>query len=127
MTFQAILWGKDIFHFARAYPIAQPHAWLHQGGVEWLDGSQEAARQSWQKALTAAQKLKMPLQQGMVHYEIARHTDRSDPARQEHLDKAIALFTQCGVAYDLKQAKLALSVAPHNGKDTIEMDISASE
>jgi hypothetical protein len=39
--------------------------------------------------------------EALAHYEIGRHTDAGDPARQEHLSRAGEIFERLGAAYDL--------------------------
>jgi tetratricopeptide (TPR) repeat protein len=89
---------------ARVFPIAQPRAWLWQGSVEWRAGRPKCARQAWQKSLAAAERLAMPYQQGLAHYELGRHATGVDGPH--HLERACAIFTQLDASYDMARARM---------------------
>jgi tetratricopeptide (TPR) repeat protein len=94
--------------FARRFPIGQPRAWSHQGWADWLAGRPQRAHKAWQKSLSAAERLSMPYEQGLAHYEIGRHLDAQDPARRTHLTRACEILSQLGAAYELARAQVAL-------------------
>ncbi|MFB2972384.1 AAA family ATPase [Aerosakkonema sp. BLCC-F183] len=98
---------KALNKFARAFPIAQPRGWLCQGLYDWLTGHHARARSSWHKSLAVAEKLAMPYEQGLAHYEIGRHATGFD--RQKHLKSASELFTRLGAAFDLARVRAALA------------------
>jgi len=100
---------KTLHDFARVFPIGQPRAWLWHGLYEWLAGQPRQAMKAWRKTLAAAERLAMPYDQGLAHYEIGRHA--TGPERQEHLARARALFAQLGAAYDLARAEAAAKQA----------------
>jgi tetratricopeptide (TPR) repeat protein len=89
--------------FARVFPIGQPRAWLFQGFYDWLDGKPAKARQAWRKGLAAAQKLAMPYDEALAHFEIGRHA--SGDERRDHLDRAADIFERLGAEYDLQRAQ----------------------
>mgnify|MGYP003291721007 CR=1 FL=1 len=91
--------------YARLYPVGQPRAQLWNGLYAWLQGKRGVARRAWSKSLAYAQRLVMPYEEGLAHYEIGRHLDPSDPARREHLTRACEIFTNLNAAFDLERAQ----------------------
>jgi hypothetical protein len=88
------------------HAVGQPRAWLYQGVFDWLAGKPRRAVRAWRQSLAAAERLDMPYEQGLAHYEIGRHAEPG-AERQKHLDQACALLTRCGAVYDLARARLA--------------------
>jgi tetratricopeptide (TPR) repeat protein len=93
--------GPIIGKYASLFPVGESRNWLWQGIYDWLLGNTDRANQSWQKSLTAAERLQMPFESGLAHYEIGRHLPANDPARQSHLQKAAEIFERLGAAYHL--------------------------
>jgi hypothetical protein len=91
--------------FARVLPVGQPQAWLWQGLYAWLADKPSRAHNAWRKSLVAAERLAMPYEQGLAHYEIGRHLARDDPDRQAHLTCAGDIFTQLHATYDLARTQ----------------------
>ncbi|MBI1881393.1 MAG: hypothetical protein HYR94_24705, partial [Chloroflexi bacterium] len=89
--------------------IHLPRVGLFQGLHDWLTGKHGKAQKTWRKGLTAAEKLGVPYDEGRLRYEIGRHLDPNDPARREHLTRAIEIFARLSAAYDLAQAQAALA------------------
>jgi class 3 adenylate cyclase/tetratricopeptide (TPR) repeat protein len=87
--------------FARVFPIGRPRALLWGGLYEWLAGKPVRAHKAWLESLAVARSLEMAYDEALAHYEIGRHTDAGDPARQEHLSRAGEIFERLGAAYDL--------------------------
>ncbi len=107
---------QDLHRYAHVFPIGQPRAWLWQGLYEWLAGKPGKARKAWQQSLAAAERLAMPYEQGLAHYEIGRHA--RIPERQHHLACASAIFAQSGAADELARAETAATHAqPTTAKD----------
>ena len=102
---------KTLHRYARVFPIGRPRAWLYQGWHDWLSGKARKARRAWRKSLAEAERLAMPYEEGLAHYEIGRHLPAGDAARQEHLGRAVEIFTRLRTAYDLAQANEALESA----------------
>ena len=99
--------------FARVFPIGQPYLAYYEGRVAWLRGHPREARRAWRVALTAARRLTMPYEQGLIHYELGRHRAPGDPARAAHLSRAAALFHRLGAISDLARVAAAQeSLAP---------------
>lgn len=94
--------------YTRRLPIGQSSAWLWQGLYAWLAGKPSKARTAWKKSLEAAERLAMPYEQGLAHYELGRHLGADEPARQVHLTRACDIFTRLHAAYDLVRAQQVL-------------------
>jgi len=60
---------KTLDVFARMHPVGQPLALLYQGLADWLGGKEAKARQHWSESLAAAERLRMPYEQGLALYE----------------------------------------------------------
>jgi flagellin-specific chaperone FliS len=76
-----------------------------------LAGKPRKAYQDWLKCLACAEELSMPLEQGLAHYEIGRHLSSNKKVkngwgRQEHLQRAIDIFSNLGANHDLKCARI---------------------
>jgi tetratricopeptide (TPR) repeat protein len=91
--------------FSRVFPIGQPRAQLWQGLYNWLTGHQARAIKAWQESLAAAERMSMLYDQGLAHYEIGRHLERDEPARQMHLARACQLFSEQDAQYNLHLAR----------------------
>jgi len=96
---------KNCQAYKRVFPIGQPRAWLYQGQYDWLAGKQRKAHKAWRKSLEAAQRLAMPYEQGLTHYQIGRHLPADHTARQAHLSRAVELFTKLEATYYLERAE----------------------
>ncbi len=92
---------RSLWAFARMHPVGYPQAWLSYGLCYWLSGKRRRAGRAWRKSLAAAERLGMPHDQALAHYEIGRHADPRDPARQTHLTRAREIFARLGAAHDL--------------------------
>ncbi|MFQ5651045.1 MAG: adenylate/guanylate cyclase domain-containing protein [bacterium] len=100
---------KALAKYANIFPIGKPRAWLWQGVYDWQAGKAKKARKSWQKSLSAAERLGMPYEQGLAHFEIGRHLDAGDVARDGHLDRACEIFQRLEVGHDLARAQTVFS------------------
>jgi DNA-binding SARP family transcriptional activator/predicted ATPase len=105
---------RALHKFARLYPLGQTRAWLYQGWYEWLANRPAKAWAAWQKSLAAAERLKMPYDQGRAHYELGRHrwpekSGADDRQRQDHLRRACEIFSQLNAAPDLARTNAALN------------------
>ena len=98
---------RALKRFARVFPIGEARAHLYQGWYEWLSGNRAKADKSWQRSLAAAERLAMPYEEGLAHYEIGRHRDGA--ARQHHLARAREIFAKLGASYDLSRAQSAVT------------------
>jgi ATP/maltotriose-dependent transcriptional regulator MalT len=102
---QARLAVQTLGKYARVFPIGQPRLLRYQGWLHWLGGKKDPAHSKWQTGLQHAEQLGMSYDQGIIHYEIARHLSETDPARTNHKSQAITLLQQSNAAYDLERAQ----------------------
>jgi class 3 adenylate cyclase/tetratricopeptide (TPR) repeat protein len=88
---------RALRRFARVFPIGEPRARLWQGLHAHLCGRPERARALWRASLAAAERLGMPFEAALTHWELGRH--HSDPLqRQQHIAAARALLRELEVA-----------------------------
>jgi tetratricopeptide (TPR) repeat protein len=96
--------------FARLFPIGLPRMWLSEGSYRWLAGNTASAHKAWQKGLAAAERLEMPYEQGVAHYEIGRHLS-DDVGRHRHLAHARELLARIGATYNVARVDEALAAS----------------
>ena len=94
--------------FARFYPIGRPQAWLWKGVQWWLAGKRARAAAAWRQSLREAERLHMPFEQALAHFEIGRHLQAAEAPRETHLLQACQLFEQLGTRCHLERARAAL-------------------
>ncbi len=87
--------------YAGVFPVGRPRSALLEGRHDWLRGRRDAAMRSWDRALELAERLSMPYEQGLAHYEIARHLDPSHGARAGHLAASCDIFGPLHATRDL--------------------------
>ena len=59
-------------------------AHLCDGQALWIMGKRRVAMKAWNRCLRVAAELKMPYEQGLAHWEIARRLPAGHPERREH-------------------------------------------
>lgn len=91
--------------YARVFPIGTPRFELYSGWHARLTNQPIRAQKHWAQSIAAAVKLEMSYEQGLAHYELARHGTASDVERQQHRDAAIEIFSGVGANYDLERAR----------------------
>ena len=95
---------KLLKSYARIFTIGKPRFYLLQGLFAWQKGKERKAGKSWQKGLVVAETLKMPYEQGCLHYEIGHHAyDLAE--RDHHLKQAQTIFEALGARYELNRLK----------------------
>ena len=104
---------RALHKFARVFPLGQARAWLYQGWYEWLANRPAKAWAAWQKSLVAAERLKMPYDQGRAYYQLGRHrwpekSGADGRQRQDHLRRACEIFSELEAACDLARAQAVL-------------------
>lgn len=92
---------KALGRYARIYPIGRPQRFIYQGLFHMLSGQRDKAIQRWQQALSEAERLAMPYDQGLAHYYLSQYLPPDQPERAHHLQQAKALFQQVGAGYHL--------------------------
>jgi len=68
---------------------------LWQGLYDWLDNKPNQARRAWRKSLVAAQKLGMPYDEALAHYEYGRNATGAE--RETNFARAREIFDRLGV------------------------------
>jgi tetratricopeptide (TPR) repeat protein len=101
---------RSLWAFARMHPVGRPQAWLWYGRCAWLRGKRRRARRAWMKGLAAAERLGMPHDQALAHFEIGRHAGPGDPNGRGHLARAREGFSRLGADHDLERVEAALKV-----------------
>jgi eukaryotic-like serine/threonine-protein kinase len=87
--------------FAMIYPLGKARYYLMDGLNLHLNGKHEAAQKRWQKALATAKAAKMPYDEGLAYFEMARHSDVG-AERNEMFKSAREIFTQIDASYELE-------------------------
>jgi tetratricopeptide (TPR) repeat protein len=90
--------------YGTLFRMGRPRALLCAGWYDALRGRDARAIRRFYKGLASAQKLRMPYDEALLHYELARHLPDTDRERAEHLRHAIAGFSDLGATYDLERA-----------------------
>jgi tetratricopeptide (TPR) repeat protein len=94
---------KALQGFAKTFPIGRPSLLRLQGLYARLAGNPVQADQLWRTSLAEAERLSMPYEQALTHYEIGRWMSGGD--RQKELNRAQELFQQLGASYDAARVK----------------------
>lgn len=105
---------RNLRRAARIFVYGQAAAQLYQGCYAWLDGRPRDAYAAWWESLARAEAAGLPYEEGLAHYEIGRHLPEGESSedgwgREEHLQRAVEIFSRLGVPYDLARARTALS------------------
>ena len=93
---------RELRRFVRVIPIASPRAALCKGLALWLDGRRTAALSSWERARTAASRLRMPYEEARAAFERARHLE-AGPERSRCAGEARATFERLQAEWDLRR------------------------
>lgn len=94
---------KALNKFARQFPLARPAALRCQGHYEWLLGNEKKAIKLWQKAVTTARKIKLPLEEGLAQWQLAQHLPAANKQREDYWLQAKTIFERLGASYELRQ------------------------
>jgi class 3 adenylate cyclase/tetratricopeptide (TPR) repeat protein len=86
--------------------IAQPLLWRLRGWEARLSDNPPQARRLWRKSLAEAERLQIPYETALAHYEIGQHA--SGDVRRRHLTHAVEIFERLGAAYDLERTQAAM-------------------
>lgn len=98
--------------FKKVFPFGQAYALYYQGWYESLTGKSSAAIKSWQAGLTAAKKYHVLYEEGLICVRLGSSLENSN-RRDEHLQRATAIFENMGAVHELGFAKKARSA--HSG------------
>jgi hypothetical protein len=95
--------------YARVFPVGRPSFMQCDGLALWLSGKQKRAIAAWRKGLIAAQRMRLPYAEGLLHYELARHLPATHVDRQNHIDAARGQFKLLDADFDLEASCLLSS------------------
>jgi len=87
---------KSLMHFrkfAYRFPVSEAQFLLWQGHVHWHSGHKAKALEMWGESLESANRLAMPLTQGLAHKALGSYGD------PKHLEDALDIFTQLDADY----------------------------
>ncbi|OUD12067.1 AAA and adenylate/guanylate cyclase domain-containing protein [Thioflexithrix psekupsensis] len=101
-----------LLRYARVFPIAKPRALLWQGLHYWLLGRHQRAHTLWKSCITQAAQLGMVYEEGLAHYELARHGVAGDLTTRLHLRQAQRIFTHLNARDDLARVERLLRLQP---------------
>ncbi|HET9907967.1 MAG TPA: hypothetical protein VFQ23_15050, partial [Anaerolineales bacterium] len=94
---------KSMQRFARLYALAKPRSHDLTGWLEWLDGQQQDAIQTWKKGLRLHQTAEMPYEEARLHHILGKHLPSDDPESQAHREQARQLFIRLNAQLDLNK------------------------
>jgi tetratricopeptide (TPR) repeat protein len=98
---------RELRRYARIFPLGRPDALRVAGIVDWLDGRRDRARRSWQEAIEAAGRLRLPGEEGRARYELGRRLGRGDPEGARQLRRAAEIFTALEIDFWRERAERA--------------------
>jgi tetratricopeptide (TPR) repeat protein len=87
--------------FSRVFKAGLPYKLLWMGVYAWLGGSQAKALKNWRAGLAVAEAVEMPYEQGLLHFEIARHLETGHPQRAGHIQAAQDIFSRLGASANI--------------------------
>lgn len=101
--------------YSRFLRMGRPRAALCTAWYEALRGREQQAVKILYRGLATARKIRMPYDEALTHYMLARWLPESDPRRAEHLLEAISGLERLGALHHLARARsLAKTpVIPH--------------
>lgn len=91
--------------FARHHPIGKPRSLTYQATYAWIRGQKGKAKRLWQKAIKAADQLKMQYEKGLVYLEMAHYLPSHHPERSRYAEMAQACFEEIGAVWETAVAK----------------------
>jgi hypothetical protein len=95
--------------YARLIPIARARAWFWAGHALQLVGALRRATHAWQRSLHAAQRFRLPYDEGLAHYALGRAMSQDTAGRQTHLTQACTIFQRLGAVGELQQTQEVLA------------------
>lgn len=94
---------KKLIGYSKVFPIGRPAALRYSGRLKDQDGDQSGARSDWDKALQAAQTLRMPFEEALTTLNLGRLDGDS-----ERLQHARDLFERLGARHFVDVTNQAL-------------------
>ena len=102
---------KALRRLARVFAGAIPMEQCLRGSIYWLGGRQSRARDSWNHAIEAAERLGSRLHLALIHQEVGRLTQE-----RPHLEEGLRLFEEIGATLQVSRTLryLGKTVAEEN-------------
>ena len=91
--------------FQKVFPIGEAVTPYYQGRYDWLAGNHEKAIRTLKKGLEAAQRFRMPYEEGLIRIKLARYAQENIEARKRHIRRALEIFETMGAAHELRLAR----------------------
>jgi adenylate cyclase len=99
--------SRMFYRAARSSPLCRPAALLYRGSTFFLDGKKRRAMKNWRGAVHCADDLHMQYFLGLAWLQIAKSSERTDPARELAFARAKQAFQAVGATVDLSNSRLA--------------------
>ncbi|WP_437968379.1 AAA family ATPase [Sorangium sp. So ce260] len=90
---------RALGRYARVFPLGRSISLRLRGLAAWLAGGRARARRLWAAAIDEALRRGLPVDEARARFELARHLARSDPRRERHVARAVALFSTLDLQY----------------------------
>lgn len=100
--------NKVLADYARMYTIARPRAWRFRAWFDWLSGRKRKAVKGWRKSLEEAERLAMPQELALAHFQLGRHLEDAVKGR-EHLESARRIWVAIGGHFHLERCERLLA------------------
>ena len=88
---------KNIKKSSGIFSIGVPALNRYMGSLEWHRNKPEKAYQLWRAAIEKAHAFPMKYEEARAYFELGRHLPKSNAERTTALEKAGALFLECGL------------------------------
>jgi len=88
---------KNLKKYIGIFSIGGPALNRYQGNLKWYHNKPEKAYQHWRTAIEKAHVYPMKYEEARSHLEFGRHLEKSNAERAAALEKASALFAECGL------------------------------
>ncbi|HSL42495.1 MAG TPA: adenylate/guanylate cyclase domain-containing protein [Anaerolineales bacterium] len=98
---------KLLRSFEKVFPIGRPYTRYYQGWFEDLTGKPQLAVRTWRAGLEAAQKFKLPYEEGLIRVKLGSRLRGEPDAHNGHFERAIQIFEKMGAVHDLRIVKKA--------------------
>jgi hypothetical protein len=94
--------------FTLVHDVGKPRLAVCKCWLAGAEGNHRRAEKIAHDGIKLAQKLRMPWEEGLLHYHAGRFMPPHDAARREHLTQALAIFERLGAAHDAECTRALL-------------------
>jgi len=103
--------NKLLRAYQNVFPIGQAHTPYYEGWYALLSGNPQKAVRLWNKGLEAAEKFKMPYEEGLARVRLGSNMIEDAEKRREHFQRAIEIFERMGALHEMRIAQEELQKA----------------